>query len=340
MSFSNFIIDRIKHESSTISSFYLKPGSGQLPSPFRPGQFISIRLPQQPELVRQYSLSDAPGKDYYRISVKKEEKGIFSQKLHDQYEEGDVLEVSQPAGHFCLNNSTNQPVVLLSGGVGIAPLLSMLEYLAANEPERRVFFLHSSRNKLEQPFLARIREITRQQSQFFITIHHSQPLDEERQNADYDYYGHINFDFLQEVLPSVEMEYYMCGPESFMQSIFAILKELGVAANRIYYEFFGERKILGDEGKSSNDSQKEWRVHFAISGKTVAWSGESNNLLEFAERNGLNPDHSCRMGTCNTCETDLLEGKVEYDPEPFVDVPEGKLLTCCSRPRSHVKINL
>ena len=152
--FRSFIVDRKVIESDVITSFYLKPEDNKEIAHFLPGQYISIKLEIDGEKfthIRQYSLSDAPGKDYYRISVKREAgtanpDGVVSNYLHESVTEGEILKVSAPAGDFVLDTNKNTPVVLLSGGVGLTPMLSMLKTVVEVQPQRKVIFIHAAAN--------------------------------------------------------------------------------------------------------------------------------------------------------------------------------------------------
>lgn len=163
MEYKNFLIDKIVVESSTIKSFYLKPVDGSEPKKYLPGQFVSVKVKPvgyQKTIVRNYTLSDAANKSYFRLTIKREKNGIVSRYFHDEIELGDKIEVSSPAGQFHLRNNDAKPVVFLSGGVGITPMLSMLEEIVGNESSREVFFLHSSLNKSVQPMMVRLQEIS------------------------------------------------------------------------------------------------------------------------------------------------------------------------------------
>src|SRR5699024_6295168 len=145
-----FIVDKKVVESDVITSFYLKPADGLPISDFLPGQYMSVRfdIPEEKYThVRQYSLSDSPDKDYYRISVKKEmalgdaPDGKVSNYIHDGIQEGDIIEAAAPAGDFVLNMESTKPVVLLSGGVGLTPMMSMLNTIIHKQPDRQVTFI-------------------------------------------------------------------------------------------------------------------------------------------------------------------------------------------------------
>lgn len=341
--FRDFIITRIVVESTTIKSFYLKPNDKELLEGYLPGQFIAVRVKPvkgENEQIRNYTLSDSPGKDYYRITTKREEHGIVSNYFHDKLNEGDIVEVSKPSGNFHLIPGNSNPVVLLSGGVGITPMLSMLEFITEKEAAKKVFFLHSSLNKDVQPVFHRLKEIESNNKNLYLSIHHTYPNSDEIQDIDFNYKGMISKKYLSLVLPKTESDYFLCGPTMFMEAMYQNLIALGVKEEKINYEYFGEGKRLGSQPLIQKSVSKSYKVRFTKSDVEVDWDDPNQSILEVAEANGLSPVFSCRMGTCSSCESRLLNGNIEYDPEPFMDPTKGKIFICCAKPTSDVEIEL
>jgi len=244
--FRNFIVDRKVVESEVITSFYLTPEDHKAIADFTPGQYISIKLEIAGEKfthIRQYSLSDAPGKGYYRISVKREAgtenpDGMVSNYLHDGVNQGDILKVSAPAGDFVLNTEKNTPVVLLSGGVGLTPMMSMLKTVVEVQPERKVTFVHAAANGNVHALRAEVEELSKLDnvnSYFF----YDSPTEEDRKNNRFDVEGYVTRDWLQEKVNAKDADFYFCGPVPFMKAINRSLKEIGVTEDRIHFEFFG-----------------------------------------------------------------------------------------------------
>ncbi|WP_081799374.1 NO-inducible flavohemoprotein [Neobacillus jeddahensis] len=244
--FRNFIVDRKVIESDVITSFYLKPEDNGTIAGFIPGQYISIKLEIEGEKfthIRQYSLSDAPGKDYYRISVKREAQpmnpdGIVSNYLHDGLNEGDIVKISAPAGDFVLDTKKNNPLVLLSGGVGLTPMMSMLKTVVDIQPGRKVTFVHAAANGNVHALRDEVEELSRLdhvQSFFF----YDSPTEEDRVNDRFDVEGYITTEWLKERTSIEEGEFYFCGPVPFMKAMNRSLKALGVNDDRIHFEFFG-----------------------------------------------------------------------------------------------------
>jgi len=249
--FRNFIVDRKVIESDVITSFYLKPEDNNGIASFIPGQYISIKLEIKGEEYthnRQYSLSDAPGKDYYRISVKREAgtanpDGMVSNYLHDTVSEGDILKVSAPAGDFVLDTEKTTPVVLLSGGVGLTPMMSMLKTVVEVQPRRNVTFVHAAVNGNVHALRNEVDELAAL-DQVNSFIFYDSPTEEDRLNNRFDVEGYITRDWLKDNISIEDADFYFCGPVPFMKAMNRSLKELGVNEERIHFEFFGPKGDL------------------------------------------------------------------------------------------------
>jgi len=340
--FSTFYIDHIKRESNTIQSFYLKRKDGKPILTYLPGQFISLKIntTEGETIARNYTLSDAPDKEHYRLSIKRESLGKASRHFHDFFKVGSELEVSEPMGKFHLDTTISKPVILLSGGVGITPMISMLEYTSTQQLERKIHFIHSSLNKEVQPFFERLTHLKKQLLNMKLTVFHTNPIATEKIGIDYDYEGFVSQKILAKTV-ELEGDYFLCGPVSFMEAMFKHLLDLGVSESNINYEFFGENKPLGAKPsfKDSNTTEA-YKVFFTDSKLETEWNTKAQNILELAESEGLTPANSCRMGTCSTCESTLVSGTIEYDPEPFMEAEEGKIFICCAKPTSDVEIEI
>jgi Hemoglobin-like flavoprotein len=253
--FREFRVDRKVKESDVITSFYLVPQDGQPIASFIPGQYITVKMnvPGNPYThLRQYSLSDAPGKPYYRISVKRElgcdgaPDGIVSGYLHDSVNEGDALRLSAPAGDFALDLQDTRPVVLISGGVGLTPTLSMLKTLAEQNPERKTIFIHSARNSKVHALREEVEALARSNPQISVKWNYSHPMEQDRSARNYDHEGLIDANWLGTVIPDGGASYYFCGPVAFMKAINGALRSLNVPEADIHYEFFGPKGSLDE----------------------------------------------------------------------------------------------
>lgn len=252
----NRISEKIK-ESDEITSFYIAPVDGKPLPTFKPGQYISVQV-YVPELKhlqpRQYSLSDKPNPDYYRISVKKEKglsanadasthPGYVSNLLHDTFNKGDTIKVSHPAGDFFLStDETANPVVLISAGVGLTPLTSILNTLTSKPSERKLHFIHGSRTSSVRAFKEHITSLTAAYPDLQTTFFTTQPSAAEKEGVDYTYAGRVDLSKLASKDLFIEdsaTQYYICGPEKFMTDMEASLKAHGVPGDRIKMELFG-----------------------------------------------------------------------------------------------------
>lgn len=253
--FRPFIIDRKVIESDCITSFYLKPQDGGGLPRFLPGQYITLRLatPDGSTTMRTYSLSDAPGQDYFRISVKREPgddngspKGFASNKLHDDYSDGDCLDVGPPCGGFVLDLVAEQqrPLVLLAGGVGITPIMSMLLTALKETPNRDISLIYCSVNEKAQAFKKTLDELAARHANF--TVHHrysDQPA-AGQVSAPNTSIGFITPDLIDEITPTRQADYYFCGPKPFMARVYQDLKAWGIPDLQVHYEFFGPQQEL------------------------------------------------------------------------------------------------
>ena len=237
--FKDFVIADKVVESDVITSFYLKPVDGQKLASYKPGQYITIRLTIPGDeyiLNRQYSLSQAENGEYYRISVKREDefdpKGKVSTYLHSSMNTGDTIEVSVPAGHFYLDVENTSPVTLISGGVGVTPMMSMYETIAKVSPERPVAFLHSARTRKHQAFDVRLKELDSTLANSAYKTIYSEEGD-----------GFITREFLAaNVLEGSDI--YVCGPTPFMEAVLSNLYQLGFSEDKVHFEFFGPAQAL------------------------------------------------------------------------------------------------
>jgi nitric oxide dioxygenase len=235
-------------ESEAIVSLYLVPADGGGLAGFEPGQYVSVKLDIPGDAhthIRQYSLSDAPGKPYYRITVKREDAldgrpaGKVSTYLHQQIDTGTELHLSAPAGDFTLDTGDTRPVVLLSGGGGLTPMVSMLNSLADARSERSVTFIHAAQNGRLHALREQVEEAVAKLPQANAVWCYERPTEEDRQSNSFHKEGYIDLNWLQSVIPVKEASFYFCGPVPFMKTIKRALTAWGVADADIHYEFFG-----------------------------------------------------------------------------------------------------
>ena len=343
-------------ESKEITSFYFQPvDGGKIPS-FKPGQYLTIKLDvpdRSRPVIRTYSLSDYPqSQDYYRLSIKREgapkdldvPPGVASGFMHDRISEGSVIPCKPPSGKFYLEVEKQTPVVLMSNGVGITPMISMAKACAKDHPNRHIWFIHGARNGEYHACREEINALQKSYPNLHIHYRYSRPGAEDE--GKYHSQGYADEQLLANtIIPEIkqthngssEAEYYLCGSPAFMDSIREGLKELNVLEERVFFESFGGGKTKGKSEAASNTqgAVESAEVVFARSNKTVTWKPEDGTLLEFAEANGLDPDYSCRQGICHTCTCSIEEGEIEYTESPDSEPDEGSVLICVSRPKTN-----
>lgn len=232
-------------ESSVITSFELTPVDGKPVMAFEPGQYLSLKI-QHPELenieIRQYSLSDAPNGKSYRISVKRDPEGVVSQLLHDKFTLGDELAVIPPAGDFFLKTAANKPLTLISGGVGLTPVMSMLNQ-RLNGDTAQTLWLHASEDGATHAFGEEIKHKLAQHDALAAYIWYRIPGTTDVQGSQYDFAGTMDLNAINGTLPT-DGDFYICGPVGFMAHVKAQLTSMGVADAQIHYEVFGPHKGL------------------------------------------------------------------------------------------------
>ncbi|MGY4689449.1 NO-inducible flavohemoprotein [Salibacterium sp. K-3] len=245
--FRPFTVAQKVRESDVITSLYLKPVDGGGLPMFYPGQYVTVKadIPGEEYLhLRQYSMSDAPGQDYFRISVKREDgtdafpDGKVSTFLHRQVEEGDTIELTAPAGDFQLQEGT-RPVVLISGGVGLTPLMSMFQTLVA-ERTRPVTFIQTARSRSLHAMHKGTSKTADEHDHVSYHVCYDTWTEDDSRDPYVQKEGRLDADWLCSILPNEEADYYFCGPIPFLQAVNQILKEdLGIAEERMHFEFFG-----------------------------------------------------------------------------------------------------
>lgn len=346
--FAPYEIVDIQKESDVISSFYLRQAAGRKLAAYQAGQFLPIRVAipgREDSPVRNYTLSSAPGGDFYRLSIKREEgNALVSNFVHDGLSVGDTIEAMAPRGKFVLDRSSDRPVVLISGGVGITPMIAMTESLI-NEGERtgkprRIHFVHGAKNGTVHAFGEHIRALAMTNPNLSVHIRYSDPDEKDELVRPHDSVGLVDIDLLKRILPFNDYDFYLCAPQPFMQSIYNGLIATGVRNERIHYESFGiatvfrhrQREVKAlNEGESAGPTVA---VRFDRSGIETTWSSHQGTLLQLAQFAGLNPEFGCRSGICGICRTRIKSGTVDYVEDPSAPHGDDEVLICCATPRS------
>lgn len=344
-------------------SFYLESVDGAALPDFKPGQYLTFALdvaggtdaltpPRQ--VTRCYSLSDRPDPRHYRITVKRVAPppgapsvppGVASNHWHDRVHAGDVVRVKAPSGHFFIEPDDPATPVLIAGGIGITPLLAMLNWWLAERPGRPIHLYYGLRHGREHAFRSWLAQQAADHPHFHLSVACSRPNPGDEQGCDFQHLGHIDIDLLRRTLPAGRHCFYVCGPPAMLASVLPALRGWGVASQDIRHEAFGPAS--GDVPSTSTQpssnvpvvSTAAFEVRFARSARTMVWDGRDANLLAFAERHAVVVDSGCRAGSCGACETRLIDGQVAYAEPPDHDIAPGHCLLCVGTPRSALVID-
>jgi ferredoxin-NADP reductase/MOSC domain-containing protein YiiM/ferredoxin len=346
--FRSLQVVSVHRETSDVLSFLLgSEDRSPLPACL-PGQYLvfKIAVDGSPTL-RSYSISGSQPPGTYRVSIKRA-AGNGSQFFHDHIHAGDRLHVSAPRGSFTLQPQ-NGPIVLVSAGIGVTPVLAMLHSLAAAASGREIWWCYGARSGREHPFAAEVKELLARLPNSRSLVAYSRPEEADLPGRDYDVSGHLSLSLLREATVPQPADFYLCGPPAFLDSFTADLKSWDVPPGRIHSEAFGPGSSLtpgiantpskpphlpdGDAGTGPN-------VTFTRSGLTAPWNPRFPSLLAFAEACDVPVKWSCRAGVCHNCESGLVDGTISYGPEPLDRPVNGNILICCSTPLSEVELDL
>lgn len=348
---------RVTEEAAgQVCSFHLEPQDGQALPLFRPGQFLTFRVEVptadgsgSEQLTRCYSLSHAPRADFHRVSIRRVPSppgsdlppGRVSAYFHDRVAVGATLHVRAPSGHFYLE-ADDSPIVLVAGGIGITPILSMLEWCLGHQPGREVWCFYGARNGSEAAFAAELRALAAGQPRLHLRLCFSNPLPGDRPGEDFHHQGRVDVRLFRLEMPLKPYHYYICGPSAMMADLVSGLADWGVPDARIHFEAFGPASIKGTQPAASvpdvATAAGELTVTFTRSGRQARWSAAAGSLLEFAEAQGIAVDSGCRAGGCGACQTTIQAGEVAYRQAPDHDPEPGTCLLCVCTPKSDLSL--
>jgi len=336
-------------ETSTVSSVLLDAADGTPLPAARAGQYLTLRIPGagRPAPVRSYSLSSAADTGSYRISVKREPHGTASSYLNRDLQPGAMLEVAAPRGDFILDDGTG-PVLLISAGIGLTPVLGMLHELADSRSEREVWWLHGARGPREHPFAAEAHAPLAALPHAREHLFYSAATPPERRHANAAP-GRLSAEKLAALGIPADATCYVCGPASFMADMTRALTALGIDRARIHTELFGALPSI-NPGVTGTARQQPHQppgppatgpiVTFARSGITTRFPDGGRSVLELADSCDVPTRWACRTGVCHTCITPLLSGDISYTPAPLEPPDDGQVLICCAQPRTDVVLDM
>jgi ferredoxin-NADP reductase len=344
-----FRVAAIVEESRDVKSFYFTPVDGRPLSPFAPGQYLTFRLPAgdgAAPLVRCYSLSDRPREEYYRTTIKRVAApvgriglppGRGSSFFHDCVQVGDVLDVRAPAGTFLIDPRAKEPIVLIGAGIGITPLVSMLDAVVHSGGKREVHALFGFRSGEEHPFKAHLERLAQSNPRIHLHVCYSMPRDSDVLYKDYNHRGRVTIERIREVLPSNNFPFYVCGPGPMMESLVPALWEWGVPESHVKFEAFGPASVKSI-GRRVQGADESCEVRFERSGRAGMWDGSFASLLQFGESLGITIPSGCRAGSCGECITAIRSGSVVPLKQSAVSVPPGNCLACISVPAGPIAL--
>ena len=302
--YRKFEIIKKEREIEDCHSFYLAPHDGKPLPPFLPGQYLTFQLKipgHSKPVIRCYSLSDSPNHpDYYRVLIKKippprdDPNGLpgrSSTFFNDVLEAGDIVDVKAPAGHFYLEQQ-DRPIVLIGGGIGITPVMSMLNTLCENQHNGEVWFFLGATNSSDQIMKTHLEALERAHENLHVCVCYSHPLDGDVAGRDYQQEGFVSIDLFKSKLSSSNYTFYICGPPPMMEAIVGGLYEWGVPEESVNFEAFGMATVKKaakskQKAKEGADAAPELEIVFDRSGKTLIWDPDAESLLDFAEDKGI-----------------------------------------------------
>jgi ferredoxin-NADP reductase/MOSC domain-containing protein YiiM len=347
--FRELRVDRVISENATVCSIYLAAADGTALPAAEAGQYLTLRITGagQPAPVRSYSLSSAPDAGTYRISVKQEPHGVASSYLDHDLQPGAILDVAAPRGDFVLDEGTG-PILLISAGIGVTPVLSMLYQLAARHSQRDIWWLYGARGPDEHPFAREAHDLLASLPHAREHVFYSAATPAERHRA-HAARGRLTKEALARLAIPASSSAYVCGPASFMADMQDALTTIGVDPAAIYTELFGALPSItpGLTGRTRRPPHQPPGpagtgplVTFARSGITAPFAASLRSVLDLADACDVPTRWSCRTGVCHTCITPLLSGDITYSPDPLEPPADGQVLICCTRPSTDIVLDM
>ncbi len=316
-----------EHVAKDFETFWLAPQKGSLPN-YRAGQHLPIEISIEGKVVkRSYTLSSSPTRPgRLAISVKRVDGGVVSNWLLDHFDVGEELIAQQPGGDFHLDSVTKKPLLLLSAGSGVTPMMSMLRDLSDRDCVDDVIFYHQCSTIEDVPFKNELKALSDKHSGLHVELSLTQPH-REWQGIE----GRLTLTHLKQIPNVLERQVFTCGPDGFMQKAKNLLLKKGLPLAHYHQETFGVSASL--------DVEKA-EVEISINGQ--AFEGDNQRtILEQAEDAGISVAYSCRAGFCGACKVEVESGQVHQPDVPAItdeEIASGKALACCATPRSDVQL--
>lgn len=348
-------IAQIFDETPTVKTFrMILPGADRLPFDFMPGQFLQVEVPKDDgsKAKRSYTIASSPTqRAYVELTIKREAQGAVSRYMHDAMKPGDLVHIAGPFGHFTFTGTDAESIVLIAGGVGITPMMSVLRFLTDTAWSGDIFFVYAARSTEEFVFRSEIEQLERRHPNLHVFASMQRSPGTVWHGAE----GHITRELLESAVPEIaKRRVHLCGPPPMMTAMRDILTQIGVPEAQIYSEAFGPASLpIDDLAKDGGEDQPEapnakasppnerpardevaaTTVTFSIAGVSAPLDADET-ILEAAETAGVEIPYSCRVGECGVCVTRLLEGEVTMDVETGLDAADkaqGYVLACQAR---------
>lgn len=336
---------RIAHraeESTNVSSFYLESADGESLIRHEAGQYLPIRVRTSDAIspvIRNYTISAAPSDKCYRLSIKR--NGAISSLLHDRLDVGAIIEARGPSGAFVLREDSKRPSVLIAAGIGVTPMIAMLRHRLFERYRTRstkaTWLFYAARSLEERAFDQELETLAAESGDWLRVVRVLGSSVGATEGRDYELRGRLTAELVKRCLPSVNCDFYLCGPSGFMQDMYDGLRVLDVPDERISAEAFGPAGIRRSHRGATvvslhKVSSRPVKVRFEKSQVEAIWEPGTGTLLELAERIGLAPEYSCRSGSCGACRVPLTTGQVTYGVQPDFEVSAAECLLCCAIP--------
>ncbi|OBF69577.1 sulfurase [Mycobacterium sp. 852002-51971_SCH5477799-a] len=337
--FRDLRVTQTRWESAQVLSIRLEADDHSPLPPALPGQYLTVKVTGagEPAPLRSYSLSDDSNAGYYRISVKREDRGVVSRWLHAHIQPGSVIAAAAPRGDFYLAEDSG-PVVLFSAGIGATPVLAMLHALSVARSRRDIWWLHTTRNRETQVFAAEVAKLINS-------------LPHARQQVFYtETQGRLRRESIAKLGLPASAAVYLCGPTQFMADMRDALTGMGFDPARIHSELFGALPAINSGVVDTGERRPPHppvgppgtgpAITFTRSGLTVDWSPAYRSILDLAEACDVPTRFSCRSGVCHVCVTGIVAGTTTYVQQPLEPPGDGSVLICSAAPETDVVLDL
>ena len=335
-------VARIFDETRTVKTFRLTdPAGGSLPFTYLPGQFLTLTvMPNGHRTKRSYSIASAPTtRDACEITVRREEQGAVSRFLHDHVAEGDTLQVTAPSGKFTFTGQETNRVVLIAGGVGITPMMSVIRYLTSRSWPGDVYLVYATRHAEDIIFGEELAYLQRRYPNLHVTI----VVEDATSAMPHHATGRITRDLLESAVPDLaDKRVHLCGPPPMMDAVQSLLGELGVARAQVHTEVFIGREPRRPAVDTIAAAETTVAVVTFARSRRTAMLPATKTVLEASEDVGVDIDYSCRVGTCGVCKVRLLAGAVAMDVDEALDPADRSqnvILACQAKATADITVD-